>query len=210
MLTCASCPCGVCACVRWVHSDSLVSIAVASTTETPRRALKRLPEPAFGASKSGVLGSLRAVSGIHETTCLVLGPRVCRASTDAAAELAAASSSRKNAYSSHQRGRGGGGGDDDSGPTLGEVLDAALRDRFELAGARLVRLSDAQAMAWARMRERAMVARWGAARRSCSTRRAEALAAALVEGPVMVVALHRDNAIARLCRDGFNGDEVRV
>ena len=38
---------------------------------------------------------------------------------------------------------------------VGPLLDGLLRDKFRLAGARLVHLTDAQATTWARAREHA-------------------------------------------------------
>lgn len=111
------------------------------------------------------------------------------------------------------------GPDSDSAEEVVGLLYSLLRDGFCLAALRMVTLSEPEASAWTRLREAAMTQRHGS---NWASRRSEAAAAAarkrrgghssatrsprdvmralLQQKPCLVVGLHRENAVAHLCR----------
>lgn len=119
-----------------------------------------------------------AFAALQETTCLVLTPPMVAQLT-------------------------GGGDADDGIDELGGVLDRLLRDKFHMAAARMVHLSEQQARVWARAREGALQSRWGRKRKSDpigTANNVDAVRRVLASGPCLVLALYRTNAVAHLYR----------
>ena len=161
----------------------------------PQRVLARGAGHAATGSEAGAANaSLSAYAALDETTCLVLGPSLLN-------ELCKPPSA------------GVAAGSDEWEEEVGPLLDGLLRDKFRLAGARLVHLTDAQATTWARAREHALQARWGRRRPSdigTQTANVDVVKAELTSGASLVLALYRSNAVAHLYRKTCPGANAAV
>jgi len=141
-----------------------------------------------GAGKN--VGGDAVMAALEETTCVVLGPGVTATLLP-------------------------GNADDETVEfTVDEVVDKLLRDRCRLAGCRLLQLTDMQARTWVRGREHAMQARFGKRRgvgASVTVDRVDALTEKMAQGPCLVLAVVRNNAVAHLYRefDSCDRDGVR-